>query len=407
LKPLQKEKNSLSEYNFKIKADNVNALPHSTMEKNEAKAIESFVYSSNPLQLNSKDWIIVLSIVVFFMLMIPFIWQKAETFEPILNYRMPRSKSQDYWLFRSFASVVKEKSKIAVIGDSAVWGHYVSYDQTLSAIMNKKEGSEKYVNLGVSGLHSSALNGIINYYGNELQDCQIIIQFAPLWIMNSKKDLSDPDLASNWQVNHPKLLDQFNNKPPQYSANLENRLTISVARELSVFSLTEHWTSQSTEGQPFSKWMVLNPYSNPLSNINLNINGLPEGKNEDSDNRHWKLKPGIIARNIKWVSLKDSYQWKEFIKVIHRLKDKNNKIFVFLGPFNIHMLTDESLNRYRKIQEESRQLLLQEGIAFYWAKDMSPTHYGDESHPLVIGYEELAEDMLNTIEFKNWIKGGN
>lgn len=397
----------MTQNNLTVKADSSIKSPKSSSNKTEEQEFEAFVYSSNPLQLNSKDWAIVLSIVLFFMLMIPFLWQKAENFEPSQNYRIPRSKSQDYWMFRRFASVIKEKSKIAVIGDSAIWGHYVSYDQTLSAIMNRKEGSEKYVNLGVSGLHSSALNGIIKYYGNELQDCQIIIQFAPLWIMNSKKDLSEPDLSSNGQVNHPKLLDQFINKPPQYSANLENRLTISLARELSVFSLTEHWTIQSTEGQPFAKWMVMNPYSNPLSNINLKIDGLPESINEDSDNRHWKLKSGIIASNIKWVSLQDSYQWKEFMKVIQKLKSRNNKIFVFLGPFNIHMLTDESLNRYRKIQEESRHLLLQERIAFYWAKDMSSVNYGDESHPLVSGYEELAEDMLNTIEFKNWNKGGN
>jgi hypothetical protein len=71
-----------------------------------------------------------------------------------------------------------------IIGDSFVWGQYVSTDKTLSHNLNELEGDNLFANMGLDGLHPAAMDGLLKYYGKDIKsgihiDDSRIIDLAP------------------------------------------------------------------------------------------------------------------------------------------------------------------------------------------------------------------------------------
>lgn len=110
-------------------------------------------FSSNCVRLSICDWLIVTIIVSALFYCVPMFWKHIEKFEPGPDYRLPYSLNDDYWLFSRYCQWACSQKKTLVIGDSVIWGHYVSEDNTLSGYLNKIVGRDMFANMGVDGIH--------------------------------------------------------------------------------------------------------------------------------------------------------------------------------------------------------------------------------------------------------------
>jgi len=63
--------------------------------------------------------------------------------------------------------------------------------------------------------------------------------------------------------------------------------------------------------------------------------------------------------------LDDSLQWQFFRRTVELLRQRGNQVFVLVGPFNEHMLTEGGLRTYLKRKEEVAAWLLQERIPHF------------------------------------------
>ncbi len=76
------------------------------------------------------------------------------------------------------------------------------------------------------------------------------------------------------------------------------------------------------------------------------------------------------------------------------LEGRGNRVFVIVGPFNEHMLTEESLAAYRERKQEAAARLRASGIPHAVPPPLPSRLYADASHPLPAGYRLLAEHLL-------------
>ncbi len=77
------------------------------------------------------------------------------------------------------------------------------------------------------------------------------------------------------------------------------------------------------------------------------------------------------------------------------LSRRNNKVFILLGPFNEHLLTPQSIEKYRKMQTEIAAWLRHNNIPHFIPPALPPEFYTDASHPLSVGYAELARQLID------------
>ena len=151
--------------------ENINRVAVSSSK--DSGAAEPF--SSNCLRLSPPEWFAVGVIVATIACLTPVLWQRVEKFEPGPDYRLPYDLSNDYWLYRQYAERAAAEYDTFIIGDSVVWGHYVSKDNTLAAHLNRLAGKEKFANLGVDGTHPAALEGLLRYYGRAIENKNVIL----------------------------------------------------------------------------------------------------------------------------------------------------------------------------------------------------------------------------------------
>ena len=164
------------------------------------------------------------------------------------------------------------------------------------------------------------------------------------------------------------------------------------------------WTLQDDGGDPPR---FPNSYKNPLAQITFAV---PEAPGDDPQRgpkspRHKPWSESGAATPFEWVDLETSLQWGAFRRVIQTLRQRGDDVFVIVGPFNEHMVADESRAPYRKLREGVTAWLEQNKIR-HWVPEILPSLlYADASHPLTDGYALLARGMLKSDDFQNWIKG--
>jgi hypothetical protein len=322
-----------------------------------------------------------------------------------------------------------------MIGDSVVWGQYVKPQETLPYYLNKFMSSDynvennlhekflnppnplfqrgngsnspfskggkgdlkEFTNLGMDGVHPTAMLGLIKYYGKSISNKGVILHLNPLWMSSKKHDLSDTD---EFRFNHPRLVPQFYPKIPSYKAKFPQRFGIAVERSIPFSSWVNHVRSNYYENMDIGNWSMQYPYKNPISAINFQI-PLPENKSH-SDPISW-MERGMTTQDFPWVSADESFQWNSFKKVINLLQARKNKVFVIIGPFNPYILTDESLNRYKAMKKDMEKWLKDKGISYVAISDLPSEYYADASHPLKEGYAMIAKELIETESFRNWL----
>ena len=158
-------------------------------------------------------------------------------------------------------------------------------------------------------------------------------------------------------------------------------------------------------GKGLAEWMTAHPYRCPAAAVPWKIDTDPGHDGEEPDvTSAWPAR-GMKPQNWRWVPLQRSRQWAAFKDLLTLLKDRGNRVFVIVGPFNPHMLKPESLGRYRSLQKAIAGWLDRCHPDYYMAPDLPAGEYGDSSHPLAAGYQRAAAALYNDDRFRRWLAG--
>lgn len=358
-------------------------------------------FGSNAIRLSAIEWIVVGIVCAAIASFGPRFWERVEKIEIGPDSRLPYELSSDYWLYGRYCRSDCSQYETLVIGDSVIWGHYVSMDNTLSACLNRNAGRERFANLGVDGFHPAALGGLLKYYGRAISGRKVVIQLNPLWMSSAKHDLQT---EKEFRFNHPKLVPQFIPEIPCYKESFSGRVSIAVDRYIPLFAWTSHLKIAYYDNMDLPTWTMEHPYANPMAAITL----APAASNDESlvENKSW-VEKGLNKDDMRWVEASTSLQWRFFRNTIQLLKARGNTVFVLVGPFNEHMLTDDSLNAYRKLKGEIKSWLDDNKIAYYMPPVLPSEVYCDASHPMAKGYAMLAKELCDSDSFKSAILGSN
>ena len=148
-------------------------------------------------------------------------------------------------------------------------------------------------------------------------------------------------------------------------------------------------------------WTIQNPCKNPLTAITFAI-PIPENK-AMSKPVSW-IERGMKKQGYPWVELEESFQWDSFKKILEILNSRKNKVFVLLGPFNTHMLTEGSLRSFNTMKDEMGKYLKENEVSHYSVPDLPTEYYADASHPLKEGYAKIAEELFEDESFQRWMR---
>jgi hypothetical protein len=314
-------------------------------------------------------------------------WNMLEVFDPPGDYRIPFDSSDDYWLFNRYCREVGESEKSFTIGDSFVWGQYVDRRETLSQFLNLESGTDRFANAGLDGAHPLALEGLIKHYCGSLRDREVILHLNLLWMSSPQADLQ---VAGPAGFNHPRLVPQFAPAVPGHTAGFSERLGIALTRDLGLFSWSRHIQSAYYSNADVPGWTLQHPYFNPLRQLTLRMPGPEDHLREGV--QAWFV-GGSAPRELSWVDLGMSHQWRAFRRLVATLLDRGNRVFVLVGPLNEHMMEPASVVEYREILVQVQSWLNTQGVP-HFVPQVLPSHlYADMSHPMGEGYALLARTL--------------
>jgi hypothetical protein len=349
---------------------------------------------SNGIRLTGREWLGLAAFAVLLGVLAPLLWSQTEKFADSPDYRIPHDLSNDYWLFERHARLAAERDQTLLLGDSVIWGEYVTPQETLSHYLNELAGQERYANLGLDGAHPLALGGLVEFYADGVSDKTILVHCNPLWMSSRRADLQD-DQASDF--NHPRLVPQFAPSVPAYKAEISPRLGVFVERRMPLSRWATHLQQAYFDRTDIPGWTLEHPYDNPLAPL---ARGLPPS---DQSRRHlsqpW-YKSGIAKQDYAWVDLAKSLQWQAFRGVVELLQQRGNRVFVLVGPFNEHLLNPESLHRYEQVKATIVAWLEEAHIPSASPPPLPSDQYGDASHPLADGYKQLANQLAKDPFFR-------
>ncbi len=370
-------------------------------------------FGANEVRLSARLWALALLVLCGVMALVPELWRQIESFATGPDYRMPYQLSKDYWLYQRWLSRAVGPDRVILLGDSVVWGEYVLPDGTLSHFLNRQAGvSNRFVNAGLNGLFPLAEEGLIDYYGRCLRHQKVLLHCNLLWLTSPKADLST---EKEEQFNHSRLVAQFVPRIRCYKADANERLSAVFERNVGFVQWVDHlqnayfgqksilrWTLEEDAGNPPG---CPNGWKNPLTQITLRVPPapVPDPQRGPDSARHkpWSVNSSGPTR-FDWVPLQASLQWSAFQRLVSLLRSRGNDVLVVLGPFNEHMLTEDSRVAYGQLRDGMAAWLTQSHI-LHVAPDALPSElYADASHPLTQGYELLAKRLFQDQNFRTW-----
>jgi len=359
-------------------------------------------YGSNDIRLSGRQWLVVAAVAGVVLAALPTAWERIERIAPADDYRVPYPLSEDYWLFDRLCRRARRRGQVLVLGDSVVWGHYVTNDRTLPAALNARLGRQRFANLGVDGIHPAALTGLIEHYGRGADGAKVLLHANLLWMSSDRHDLRT---RKAFAFNHPQLVPQFSPAIPCYRETVTNRLAIAIRRRSALHAWASHLRRAYFDGRDLPAWSLDHPYANPLGQIALVI---PAGRAAaaPTDQAVAWTRRGIRPLNAPWVPLDLSFQWARFRRAVEVLRERGCELFVVVGPFNEPMLTGESLAAYRRLTGAAAAWLRARGVPCTVPRALPSEYYADASHPLADGYATLAERLLAEESFARFADVG-
>ena len=358
---------------------------------------DAIEFGPNAVRLSVREWIIAASVLLLVVIFTPVVWKSIEPFEPQTDYRVPFDFSDDYWTYQRSVESTTANGKILVIGDSVVWGEYVDPQHTLSHYLNELHGAALFANGGLNGTHPLALQGLIESYAADINNMHVILHCNLLWMSSEERDLQ---AKKEMSFNHPRLVPQFVPSISCHKAPVDERIGIVIDHHIPFHKLVNHIRVAYYDSQDLHSWTLEHPYENPFEPIRLEC---PKPKNEPHSNPIPWTERAIPIQDIRWIDLDSSLQWQAFRATVELLRDRGNRVFVIVGPFNEHMLTEASRERYTSMRTHVETWLSNNAIPHHVTKPLPSHEYADASHPLGSGYARLAKQVDNEGEFKQWL----
>ena len=257
--------------------------------------------------------------------------------------------------------------------------------QTLSHYLNNLGGAAGFANLGLHEARPVALAGLLEFYASGVKDKNVLLHWNPLWLTSPRAELLDPDLTT---FNHQRLFPQFSPNVPCYKEEVSPRLGVLVERHIPFISWATHLQQAYYDQTDIPAWTLAHPYDNPVKPLFQGPSSQDDVSPKDAIS--WTKKKGIKLEDYPWGDLEKSLQWQFFRRVIALLQERGNRVFVLLGPFNEHMLTPASLEKYHTIKTGVEAWLKENEVAYAAPPPLPSDEYVDPSHPLAAGYERLA-----------------
>ncbi len=363
-----------------------------TIQVNPSDADEMAAFDcSHYVRLSGRQWLVVAIALLALLGLGPRVWEYIEGFSPGGDYRVPYELSNDYWLYGRHCSHMCGQGKILVVGDSVVWGHYVEPDQTLSHYLNELSGSDKFANLGADGTHPAALQGLLRYYDADIHGQAVLLHLNPLWMSSPKHDLQT---TKEFRFNHAELVPQFTPKIPCYKAPLSARIRTAMRREIPFANWVSHMRAAYFQNMALAAWTIGHPYDCPIAAMEQKLPdpAAPEKPPQASKEPR--------QQDMAWVDLESSLQWRFFRQAVRFLQERGNRVFVLVGPFNEHMLTDQSKAVYGKLKDGIEAWMEQNRVPYLIPAALPPECYIDASHPPAEGYARLAETLMGDPSFR-------
>ncbi|MDZ4199508.1 MAG: hypothetical protein U1E27_09515 [Kiritimatiellia bacterium] len=344
-----------------------------------------------PCILSSRLWIMTLALWMGLSLAIPFAY-RARVPAPQVGARAPFAASDDYWTFRERAAAAR--GSIAFLGDSVIWGQYVSDSHTLVAALQNLAPETPFVNLGVNGLHPAALRGLLRYHGRELAGQKVVVFCNLLWMSSPRHDLTLEEPAT---FNHPDLIPQAFPRVSCYDARPDERISRILTRHTRPLLWARHVRIRYLGNQDLFRWTLENPFAWPSFRV-------PEEP---------ELAPGVRAvpwsqggmrpGPMQFVAPEDSFQWAAFLDSLDLLKERGCETLVVMLPFNEHMLTEPGWTRYREFHAHAMETVRKRNLPVVALSVLESELFADASHPMAEGYRRMARELLETPEFRAMI----
>lgn len=364
----------------------------------EQDEIDVAPFGANAIRLSMRQWLITGLFLLLCVIGIPKLWATLEGWTLVENYRVPSSLSDDYWVYEQFANATAGRDDVVpMIGDSVIWGQYVKPDETLSHALNELQDDVEFVNLGVNGIHPVALAGLVDHYGDAFRDRKVILNYNPLWMTSSRRDLQ---VQKPMRFNHPRLVPQFFEELPIYRESTVNRLSIAISHHVPLFTLNSHFRIAYFEQQDLPAWTMANPKRNPLGGISLDM---PMPLDEAPSAPIPWMEKSAQLQDFSWVAPKDSLQWRYFQKAVEILQSRGNEVLVLFGPFNKHLLSADNRSEYQVYEDYMIAWLNEQGVAYAAPSPLTSELYADASHPIPAGYDELANVLVQSEVFSTFV----
>jgi hypothetical protein len=350
---------------------------------------------SNGIRLTGREWIVVAVFGLLFGVLAPRLWTLREPLALEPDFRMPHDLANDYWLYRRYADLAVERFDTILLGDSVVWGEYATPDETLSHYLNDLTKENRCVNLGLDGAHPLALEGLITHYARGVAGKNVLLQCNLLWMSSPRADLSDDE---DREFNHPRLIPQFLPRIPRYKEDVSPRIGVEVERRVELSSWTNHLQQAYYDHGDIPSWTLEHPYENPLEPLTRSLPS-PDKRRRHPD-QPW-YESGITPQDYPWIDMNSSLQWQAFQRTVRLLRQRGNRVFVLVGPFNEHLLTPDSRRRFQEVKAVVTTWLQAEGLPNAAPAALPSAEYGDASHPLAAGYRRLAGELLDDPFFQS------
>jgi len=207
-----------------------------------------------------------------------------------------------------------------------------------------------------------------------------------------------------WQFHHPRLVPQLDRRISYYRG-INERVGYLLENDLKLPPFVRHLMVNYFENKSVAAWLMDHPYRLPPGAITFR--GAPMMKEKQGLGTSWSSRKEAEIWDNPFLSLDESIQWEFYLKALRLLRNKGCRVFILLGPYNTHCLTEKSRERGRAMIEAVKHRLDEMGYPYFdTTKGFLPSdQFADQCHLLKGGHMLLARALVDDAAFRKWLGG--